>query len=55
VHAKDGVVGIYKGFGISLSGIFMYRGLYFGLYDSTKAMLLPENKKESLLYKYMAA
>lgn len=55
VHAKDGIAGVYKGFGICLIGIFMYRGLYFGLYDSMKAILLPENKRDSILWKYMAA
>ena len=35
----DGIQGIYKGFTISAVGIFIYRGLYFGLYDSMKPML----------------
>merc|ERR1712176_564471 len=32
--ASDGVAGLYRGFVISAVGIFVYRGLYFGLYDS---------------------
>ena len=32
----DGVRGLYRGFGISCSCIFIYRGLYFGLFDSIK-------------------
>lgn len=32
--ATDGVAGLYRGFVISAVGIFVYRGLYFGLYDS---------------------
>jgi solute carrier family 25 (adenine nucleotide translocator) protein 4/5/6/31 len=35
----DGVAGLYRGFVISAVGIFIYRGFYFGLYDSVKAML----------------
>ena len=38
--AKDGFVGLYRGFVISFLGIFVYRGLYFGIYDSVKPVLL---------------
>ena len=36
----DGIRGLYRGFVISCTCIFVYRGLYFGLYDSLKPMLL---------------
>ncbi len=39
----DGVRGLYRGFVISCATIFVYRGLYFGLYDSLKPTLLSEN------------
>jgi len=32
--ASDGVAGLYRGFVPSILGIVVYRGLYFGLYDS---------------------
>jgi len=32
--AADGIAGLYRGFVISFVGIFVYRGLYFGLYDT---------------------
>ena len=32
--ASDGVLGLYRGFIPSVVGIVVYRGLYFGLYDS---------------------
>jgi len=32
--ASDGVAGLYRGFIPSVVGIVIYRGLYFGLYDS---------------------
>jgi len=36
----DGIAGLYRGFVISAVGIFIYRGMYFGLYDTLKPMLL---------------
>merc|ERR1712126_289000 len=41
--ASDGVAGLYRGFVISAVGIFIYRGFYFGLYDSLKPILLPKD------------
>lgn len=40
---SDGIQGLYRGFTISCVGIFIYRGMYFGLYDSIKPILLGEN------------
>jgi len=37
---SDGIQGLYRGFAISCVGIFIYRGLYFGLYDTLKPMFL---------------
>lgn len=47
----DGVVGLYRGFNISVVGIIVYRGLYFGLYDSIKPMLGP--LKDNLLANFL--
>ena len=38
--ASDGIAGLYRGFGPSVIGIVVYRGLYFGLYDSLKPVVL---------------
>ncbi|GAA0150119.1 transfer/carrier protein [Lithospermum erythrorhizon] len=38
--ATDGISGLYRGFNISCVGIIVYRGLYFGMYDSLKPVLL---------------
>lgn len=38
--ASDGIGGLYRGFVISCVGIVVYRGLYFGMYDSIKPVLL---------------
>merc|ERR1711893_454011 len=39
----DGIQGLYRGFTISAVGIFIYRGLYFGLYDSLKPLLIGQD------------
>lgn len=41
--ATDGVAGLYRGFVISAVGIFIYRGCYFGFYDTLKPLLLGDN------------
>ncbi|KAK9278939.1 hypothetical protein L1049_028521 [Liquidambar formosana] len=38
--SSDGIVGLYRGFGISIMGITLYRGMYFGIYDTMKPMVL---------------
>jgi len=38
--ASDGIAGLYRGFMPSVTGIIVYRGLYFGMYDSIKPVLL---------------
>ncbi|OIW08949.1 hypothetical protein TanjilG_05925 [Lupinus angustifolius] len=46
---SDGIVGLYRGFNVSLVGIIVYRGLYFGLYDSFKPVLLVGTWQDSFL------
>jgi len=41
--ASDGISGLYRGFVISCVGIVVYRGCYFGFYDTLKPMLLGED------------
>ena len=38
--ASDGIAGLYRGFMPSVAGIVVYRGLYFGMYDSFKPVVL---------------
>ncbi|CAN4110388.1 unnamed protein product [Withania somnifera] len=45
--ASDGVAGLYRGFNISCVGIIVYRGLYFGLYDSLKPVVLTGSLQDS--------
>ena len=37
---SDGIQGLYRGFTISAVGIFIYRGMYFGMFDTLKPMLI---------------
>lgn len=48
--AADGIRGLYKGFFISIISIMVYRGFYFGLYDSLKPVLLTENSGIALSF-----
>jgi len=47
--ASDGFVGLYRGFWVSCTGIIVYRGCYFGFYDSLKPVLLTGDLKNSFL------
>lgn len=38
--SSDGFMGLYRGFGVSIVGITLYRGMYFGIYDSMKPIVL---------------
>ncbi|KAF9128549.1 ADP/ATP carrier protein [Mortierella sp. 14UC] len=46
--ASDGIVGLYRGFNISLAGIIVYRALIFGLYDSI-IPILPSSLQGSFI------
>jgi len=51
--ATDGIAGLYRGFVISCVGIVVYRGLYFGMYDSLKPVLLTGNMKDNFLASFL--
>jgi len=50
---SDGIAGLYRGFVISAVGIVVYRGLYFGLYDSLKPIVLRGTMKDSFLASFL--
>ena len=50
IAAKDGVSGLYNGFGISVVGIIAYRASYFGLFDTLKVGL---GEKPGLMATFM--
>lgn len=39
IFKSDGLVGLYRGFGVSVQGIIIYRASYFGFFDTAKGML----------------
>ena len=50
--ASDGIAGLYRGFVISCVGIVIYRGLYFGMFDSLKPAL-PEHLRDHMLANFL--
>lgn len=48
---KGGALSLYQGFGISVAGIIVYRGAYFGFYDSAIGVLKPSN----MIFKFVIA
>lgn len=49
VAQRDGIGGLYRGFGISVVGIIAYRASYFGMFDTGKVMLFEDMKKANIL------
>merc|ERR1712042_34478 len=54
VFKADGMGGLYKGFGVSVQGIIIYRAAFFGLYDAAKGML-PDPKSAGLILSWAIA
>eukprot|EP00281_Chroomonas_sp_CCMP1168_P019352 CAMPEP_0206229568 /NCGR_PEP_ID=MMETSP0047_2-20121206/9773_1 /ASSEMBLY_ACC=CAM_ASM_000192 /TAXON_ID=195065 /ORGANISM="Chroomonas mesostigmatica_cf, Strain CCMP1168" /LENGTH=304 /DNA_ID=CAMNT_0053652889 /DNA_START=46 /DNA_END=960 /DNA_ORIENTATION=+ len=48
---NGGVMSLYQGFGISVAGIIVYRGAYFGFYDTAVGVLKPSN----VVFKFVIA
>lgn len=51
---SDGLVGMYRGFGVSVQGIIIYRASYFGFFDTAKGML-PNPKTTPFLVSWAIA
>lgn len=52
-YASDGLGGLYRGFTISCVGIVVYRGLYFGMYDSLKPVVLIGTLQDNFLASFL--
>lgn len=53
---RSGVLSLYQGFGVSVQGIIVYRGAYFGLYDTATAAIFGDKVKEAnVIFKWMVA
>jgi len=55
IYKADGISGLYRGFGVSVVGIFVYRAFYFGCYDTGKDLLLTGSFKDSIVAKFFFA
>merc|ERR1711885_74293 len=47
---SDGIQGLYRGFTISAVGIFIYRGMYFGMFDTLKPILIGDGGSVGLSF-----
>lgn len=54
IAKRDGVKGLYQGFGVSIQGIIVYRAAYFGTYDTAKGML-PDPQNTPIVVSWMIA
>lgn len=50
IFKSDGMIGLYRGFGISVVGIIFYRAAYFGMFDTGKVFLFEDMKKANVLF-----
>jgi len=55
VYKVDGLVGLYKGFVISVIGIFFYRAFYFGGFDTAKKLVVNDYEKKRFAVKFFIA
>lgn len=51
---SDGFLGLYRGFNVSVQGIIIYRGAYFGFYDTARGMM-PDPKKTPIYISFIIA
>jgi len=53
INKSDGFLGLYRGFGVSVLGIIVYRACYFGGYDTAKKSVF--TKDTSVFVKFLCA
>ncbi|KAL1517599.1 hypothetical protein ABEB36_001340 [Hypothenemus hampei] len=51
---SDGLIGLYRGFNVSVQGIIIYRAAYFGCFDTAKGML-PDPKNTPVIISFLIA
>lgn len=54
IFKADGLKGLYRGFGVSVQGIIIYRAAFFGFYDTAKGML-PDPKSAGFFLSWAIA
>ncbi|KAI6171354.1 ADP/ATP translocase [Aphelenchoides bicaudatus] len=56
IARSEGITGLYRGFFAAIPGIFFYRAIYFGLYDTTTSLLTTsEEEKLGFIANYIIA
>lgn len=55
VATRGGPLALYQGFGVSVQGIIVYRGAYFGLFDTAKGMIFEDEKKANFFMRWAVA
>lgn len=55
IAKSDGMGGLYRGFGVSVLGIMVYRGFYFGMYDTAKQTLFLLPGMGNIFAKFLVA
>jgi solute carrier family 25 (adenine nucleotide translocator) protein 4/5/6/31 len=51
---SDGIIGLYRGFSVSVQGIIIYRAAYFGCYDTARGSL-PDPKNSPFIVNFAIA
>lgn len=54
IFKADGLPGLYRGFGVSVQGIIIYRAAFFGFYDTAKG-ILPDPKNTPIVISWAIA
>ena len=55
IFKKDGARGLYQGFGVSVGGIIVYRGAFFGMYDTAKSVAFKDPRNAPFLQSWLIA
>lgn len=55
IAKKDGFKGLYQGFGVSVGGIIVYRGAFFGLYDTAKSWAFEDPRNAPIVLSWLIA
>nr|BAV14132.1 adenine nucleotide translocase insect2 [Riptortus pedestris] len=52
---SDGLLGLYRGFIVSVEGIIIYRACYFGIYDTIQSLAFEDKKNRSFIISFLIA
>eukprot|EP00357_Protocruzia_adherens_P036053 CAMPEP_0115021782 /NCGR_PEP_ID=MMETSP0216-20121206/31112_1 /TAXON_ID=223996 /ORGANISM="Protocruzia adherens, Strain Boccale" /LENGTH=304 /DNA_ID=CAMNT_0002394245 /DNA_START=38 /DNA_END=952 /DNA_ORIENTATION=- len=57
IFRSDGFAGLYRGFGVSVVGIIMYRAFFFGGYETFRPLLFPDggHTRRQMFFKWWFA